>query len=206
MSNRYRHAFLAAAAVLALSLSACGGGSSSAGSTTAEAAPSSSVPFDRAFIDAMVPHHRAAIEMAVAAEKAGLSQPALIGVATNIVDSQQLQIDEMLAWRKQWFGSSKVDPKGASALGLSMDEMGMSHGAGEIAKADDVDSAFASMMIDHHTGAIAMAKLALAKAEHPELKTLARQIIADQKQEIARMKPHAGGMKHTGGGMKGMGH
>ena len=196
-------------ASLALVLAGCGSGSNeSAGSapTTSAAPPaSSSAPFDRSFIDAMVPHHRSAIAMAIAAQKAGLTQPDLIGLATNIVDAQQEEIAKMLAWRKQWYGSAKVDPKGAAALAMSESEMGMSRGAGDLSMADDVDASFASMMIDHHKGAIAMAELAVTRATHPELKTLARQIIKAQSAEIATMKPHAGKSGDMGG-MGGMSH
>jgi uncharacterized protein (DUF305 family) len=66
---------VAAAALGTLALSACGGGDEEG---VADSRPrtdsSSAVPFDLAFIDAMVPHHRAAIEMATAAKKRGLHQ------------------------------------------------------------------------------------------------------------------------------------
>ena len=62
------------------------------------------VPFDRAFIDAMVPHHRSAIEMARTAKEAGLAQPDLIEIADAIIETQQEEIDDMLRWREEWFG------------------------------------------------------------------------------------------------------
>ena len=43
-------------------------------------------------------------------------------------------------------------------------------------------------MIPHHEGAIAMANLALTNAEHPEVLTLAKTIIADQQKEIDLLK------------------
>ncbi len=46
-------------------------------------AAGSSVPFDRAFIDGMVPHHEGAIEMAKEAKAAGLSEPALVATRTQ---------------------------------------------------------------------------------------------------------------------------
>jgi uncharacterized protein (DUF305 family) len=52
------------------------------------------------------------------------------------------------------------------------------------ATADDVNQAFAGMMIGHHTGAIRMAELAKEKVGHEELKTLAGDIIAAQQREI----------------------
>jgi len=133
----------------AVALAACGGSTKNA--STAAAGETGEVPFDRAFIDGMVPHHRAAIEMANGAKSAGLSQPDLVAIAGDIVATQQLEIDEMLDWRKDWFGSRVVDPQGAQSLGLSEDEMGMQHEA-DFSSVDDVDQAFAAMMIDHHRG------------------------------------------------------
>ena len=50
------------------------------------------------------------------------------------------------------------------------------------------DQSFIEMMIPHHQDAIAMAEMALKKAKHPELKTLAQAIIKDQGREINEMK------------------
>lgn len=174
-------------------LAGCGGGSDNAVSDTTTAA--STVPFDRAFIDAMVPHHEAAITMAQSALGAGLTQPDLIRIAQSIVDTQQGEIDQMRSWRMQWFGSSTVDPAGAADLGLSESEMGMQHGS-DMSGQDDVDMAFASAMIDHHLGAVKMAELALDRAQHPELRKLATAIITAQEREVALMEQHAMGMNH----------
>jgi uncharacterized protein (DUF305 family) len=43
-------------------------------------------------------------------------------------------------------------------------------------------------MIPHHNGAIAMAKEAQQKAEHPEIKQLADTIITAQEAEVAHMQ------------------
>ncbi len=50
------------------------------------------------------------------------------------------------------------------------------------------DQQFVDMMVPHHQSATEMAKLAQTRAEHPELKTLAGNIIADQNKEIDQMK------------------
>lgn len=50
------------------------------------------------------------------------------------------------------------------------------------------DQRFIVMMIPHHEGAIAMARLALSRARHPEIRDLAQQIITSQSQEIARLR------------------
>jgi uncharacterized protein (DUF305 family) len=190
--SRARIVLVLFASAAALAVAAGCGGDDADGSAT-PAATSSSVPFDRAFIDAMVPHHESAIEMAETALAAGLSQPDLVDVANDIVESQQAEIDQMLSWREEWFGSSEIDPEGASALGLSDEAMGMEHGTSEIEDADDVDRAFAAAMIPHHEGAIRMAELARERGQHEEIRSLAEGIISAQQAEIETLEPHAGG-------------
>jgi uncharacterized protein (DUF305 family) len=51
-----------------------------------------------------------------------------------------------------------------------------------------IDAHFIEQMILHHEDAIAMAKLALTKATHPEVKTLAQNIISSQSKENEQMK------------------
>jgi uncharacterized protein (DUF305 family)/uncharacterized cupredoxin-like copper-binding protein len=50
------------------------------------------------------------------------------------------------------------------------------------------DLMFIDMMLPHHASAVAMAQVALSRAEHPELRTLAEQIIESQSAEIAQME------------------
>ena len=185
---------LAVIVALLVGAAACGGGEERSSSVDRDAG--GAAPFDRAFIDAMVPHHRSAIEMARVATQAGLSQPDLVGIARDVVSTQQREIDQMLAWRRVWYGSAKLGPVDGEALGLSLAEMGMSHGASELADSHDVDAEFATMMIDHHEGAVRMAKLALERSERPKVRDLAREIIEAQEREIAVMKKHAAGGHH----------
>lgn len=53
---------------------------------------------------------------------------------------------------------------------------------------DDFDKAFIAGMIQHHEGAIEMAKLSANNAKHAEIKELSREIISAQKSEINEMK------------------
>ena len=50
------------------------------------------------------------------------------------------------------------------------------------------DEQFIDMMAAHHAMAIEMAKLALKRAKHPELKTMARKMIAAQSKEISEFR------------------
>lgn len=62
-------------------------------------------PFDKAFIDAMIPHHQGAIRMANAQLKGG-SDSELNKIATAIVAAQTKEIKQMNSWRKDWYGKS----------------------------------------------------------------------------------------------------
>ncbi|MGE4426379.1 MAG: DUF305 domain-containing protein [Solirubrobacteraceae bacterium] len=61
-------------------------------------------PFDRAFIDEMIPHHQGAILMARAELTKG-TDPELKKIARAIVTAQTKEIEQMNTWRKQWYGS-----------------------------------------------------------------------------------------------------
>jgi uncharacterized protein (DUF305 family) len=52
----------------------------------------------------------------------------------------------------------------------------------------DTDKDFATMMVDHHKGAIDMAKVQLEHGDDPELRALAEKIIADQEKEISQLQ------------------
>lgn len=183
---------------LVVALAGCGGDEETAPvAGTTGGAPEAA--FDRAFIDAMVPHHRSAIAMAKAAQGRGLTQPDLERIAADIVVSQQREIDKLLEWRESWFGSRELDPEGAAKLGVPEAEGGMmEHGPDQILEAVDVDGTFAKLMIPHHEAAVAMAEAARARSARPELKELAEQIISAQEREIGIMRKHAGGAMNHG--------
>jgi uncharacterized protein (DUF305 family) len=62
-------------------------------------------PFDRAFIDMMVPHHEGAVKMAKQQLKDG-AEPRLRRMAKGIITAQAKEIAQMRGWRKAWYGSS----------------------------------------------------------------------------------------------------
>ena len=91
------------------------------------------------------------------------------------------------------------------------------HDSNSSMSANSADMTFVNQMIPHHQSAIAMAKIAQKRAEHPQLKTLAGEIIAAQEAEIATLESvkseidsggHEGmdmGSEHTGMSSKQMG-
>src|SRR5258707_10022086 len=59
-------------------------------------------PYDLRFLDEMIPHH----EMAIMMVQMMISQsthPELRDLGQRIITGQQQQIDQMLAWRQQWY-------------------------------------------------------------------------------------------------------
>ncbi len=59
-------------------------------------------PFDKAFLQAMIPHHQSAIDAAKIAQKQG-QHPELMQLATSIITDQQKEIDQMQSWLKTWY-------------------------------------------------------------------------------------------------------
>jgi uncharacterized protein (DUF305 family) len=57
-----------------------------------------------------------------------------------------------------------------------------------VLKGDDYDKAYLAGMSVHHQGAIDMAKLAITQASHPEIVTLAKNIVTSQAGEISQME------------------
>ncbi len=59
-------------------------------------------PFDKAFIDAMILHHVAAIQMANMAIE-NTANEEIRELAQGIVDLQQSEIEQMTSWRREWY-------------------------------------------------------------------------------------------------------
>lgn len=58
--------------------------------------------FDKAFIEAMIPHHQLAVMMAQML-KSGTARPEMSTLADNIIESQSREIREMQGWYKNWY-------------------------------------------------------------------------------------------------------
>lgn len=152
-------------------------------------------PFDLQFIDQMIVHHQGAI-MSSEHMIADSERPELRQLAENIQRSQSEQIEQMRAWREQWYpdaeptsemmDSTQVEGMMDSAQMDGM--MGEGHMQEEMMGGDTADSMFLRMMIPHHQSAIDMSEQALERAEHPELRGLAQQIIDEQTAEIGLME------------------
>jgi uncharacterized protein (DUF305 family) len=138
---------------------------------------------DKAFINAMVPHHQGAIEMArVALENAEHEE--IQEVSRNIVSTQQSEIEELKSIKQEEFGTSNVP------MEMSMEQMramGMMDPQ-SLADENPFDEAFIDAMIPHHQSAIGMAGVAHEKSKNPRIKELAQNITSAQKREIEQMR------------------
>lgn len=157
--------------VTGLALAGCGddsGGGGSIGGMDHRGTASEGPALDRAFAQAMVPHHESAIEMVAVArdecvrEKAGGAEAA----------------DRRLASEGAEVG----------ALGMSEKEMTMDMDIEKLRGAKSFDATFLEMMIEHHRAAIRMAEVELQKGSDPTLQGLAREIVEAQETEIAQMR------------------
>ena len=138
---------------------------------------------DRAFIDAMVPHHQGAVEMAeVALENAEHRE--IRDLAEDVVKAQEAEIEKLRAIKVEEYGTSEI-PSGMNQG--EMDAMGMADPQ-ELAERRPFDKAFIDAMIPHHESAIAMANAALEGSDNPEIREIARAIVGAQEKEIAQME------------------
>lgn len=182
--KRSIRAVLAAPLIIAATLAAgCGGDSSTVQSGTVEGNPT-----DRAFVAAMIPHHRSAIDMAAVATQEGDSE-FVKDLAADITSSQNAEIEDM----------ERIDAQLADAgiekgqLGMSEEDMGMGMemSADSLRGAKPFDEKFIAMMVPHHEGAIEMARMELEQGSNPELKQLAEAIIEAQEREVKAMRREA---------------
>ncbi len=60
------------------------------------------VDFDKAFLEAMIPHHQLALMMVQMLE-AGTDRPEMVQLVKNISASQSKEIQDMQGWYKSWY-------------------------------------------------------------------------------------------------------
>jgi uncharacterized protein (DUF305 family) len=138
---------------------------------------------DRAFIDAMVPHHQGAIAMAEVALK-NAEHEEIKELSRNIVSTQQSEIEELKSIKKEEFGTPNVPMEMSSQ---QMRGMGMMMDPQRLSKREPFNKAFIDAMIPHHQSAIYMSQLAQEESKIPEIKELAENIVDAQKREIEQM-------------------
>ena len=135
--------------------------------------------FDAEFASMMIEHHQGAIDMANIELKSGKDQT-LKTMAQNIITSQTAEIQKfkaILATHKENIikGEHPELMEAMNNMSAKMSGMKMT---------GNVDKDFAMMMKVHHEGAIEMAKGELGDGKEEALKTMSKQIITDQTNEI----------------------
>ncbi|HEX9951908.1 MAG TPA: DUF305 domain-containing protein [Rubricoccaceae bacterium] len=142
---------------------------------------------DLTFLDGMMAHHQMALDMAEAAD-ARAGSDAVRTLGREIAAAQRAEIDSMRAWRARWFaGAPTPGPMSADDMadmgmaGMDMEGLAAARGAA-------FDRMFYEQMIPHHAGAVTMAAEAQVRSERPEIRALARAIIAAQAEEIGEMQ------------------
>lgn len=203
-----RASLVVAAAATGLVLAACGGGNDHSGA--AHGAPGSNASAsasagrynqaDVSFAQQMIPHHRQAVAMAAMAATHGAS-PDVKALAEKIEKAQEPEIQTMSGWLKAWGAKVPDAMEGMPAMS------GTDHGdhasmPGMMGREDmdrldgatgkDFDSMFLTMMIEHHEGAIAMAKTERQKGSSRDATSMAGDIATAQTAEIARMRQMLG--------------
>ncbi|MFN2495349.1 MAG: DUF305 domain-containing protein [Pseudonocardiaceae bacterium] len=188
---------IAGALITTLILASCGGADSSAGSPqggNASAPPPSSQvseehdAADVQFARDMIVHHEQAVEMADLAETRA-QNPEVKALAEEIRAAQQPEIDIMTGFLTAWGenpsqggGMGGMDHSGMPGMSQQqMQQLGQAQGVA-------FDRMFLQMMINHHNGAIEMARGEQVDGQNPQAIELAKQIEAAQAAEVQHMQ------------------
>lgn len=152
-------------------------------------------PDDVGFMQQMIPHHQQAVQM-VALVPDRTNRPALLDAARRIEASQEDEIAFMLNWLRER-GQAALAPSAAHAAHAAaghgtMKGMATPQQMAELAAATGIafDRLFLQLMVEHHQGAVDMARDLLKRpgsAYDPVLFDFVNEVIDDQNAEIERM-------------------
>lgn len=200
-----RLASAAGAITLALGLAACGDDGGDSRPAAVETARNGDV-FNRADVDfatAMIPHHAQALQMALLAQDRPLSDE-VRALVDQVQAAQTPEVETMTTWLTDWgkdIPATSMDHANAGHDMEDMDDMdgmdgsampGMMSGEQMEELEDSSDAEFPrlwmTMMIEHHEGAITMAKAEQADGRFPDAIALAESIAESQAAEIATME------------------
>jgi uncharacterized protein (DUF305 family) len=140
---------------------------------------------DVMFAQGMIPHHMQAVEMAKLADDRAESQ-SVKDLAADVEAAQDPEVEQMTAWLEEWGQPMEMDGMDSMEMGGMMSEDQMA----ELADATgaEFDTMFLEMMIEHHEGAIVMARDQVDNGENEEAIALAEAIIEAQQAEIETMQ------------------
>ncbi|MEU7480839.1 DUF305 domain-containing protein [Lentzea sp. NPDC042327] len=140
---------------------------------------------DVAFAQGMVPHHEQAVEMTgLVAERTDSAH--VVDLAERIARHQQPEIDRMNGWLKAW--GAPVKASSHADHGHAADHGMVDLGTLADLRGTDFDRQWLSLMIQHHRGAVEMARKHLDAGTDPGARSLAQDVVAAQEKEIAEME------------------
>nr|WP_326828248.1 DUF305 domain-containing protein [Parafrankia discariae] len=143
------------------------------------------------FAQMMIPHHQQAVEMAELAPGRA-ANPAVLTLAQQIGAAQAPEIETMTGWLEAWGEPTAMPGTGGHGGGHGTGDMGMMSAddmaALQGASGPDFDRKFLEMMIQHHGGAIEMARTEQRDGQFPDAVALAGTIESTQTTEIETMK------------------
>lgn len=190
-----RTVLAATASVAALTLAACGNDGDSKTSSVTATGTGGHNAADVSFSKEMIQHHRQAVEMAgLAADHASSAQ--VKSLATKIKGAQAPEIKTMSGWLTSWGEQVPQDMAGMDHDMSSTSTPGMMSDAdmGKLEKASgaDFDTMFLNMMVEHHEGAVDMARTEKADGKYAPATELAADVITAQSAEIKQMNKMLG--------------
>ena len=164
-------------------LAGCGGdGSNNTGNTTRNATMPPFIPAnDVQYIDAIVAHHRHAIEMAQMELDKG-TRANVKAVAQRIKDMQVQEITVLTNARQALTGSATVPTPPVDAH-MDLDEKLIDKATGA-----QMDSLFLDNMIPHHAEGISIAHRALPNLQRADVRDNAINVVATQAKEAGEMQ------------------
>lgn len=183
--NKKKISYLIAAVIAVLAIGGIAFGVSRSGSSSNHNAA------DVTFAQDMIPHHRQAVDMAgyVATRS---SNPQVKALAVQIEGAQSPEINQMTGWLKDW--SQPVTTSSGHSGGMSgMHGMHGMMSDGDMATLQTLsgaafDKMWLTMMTEHHSGAIDMAKTELSQGTYADAKALAQSITTSQAAQVTQMK------------------
>ncbi|MEV0339772.1 DUF305 domain-containing protein [Nocardia sp. NPDC050713] len=159
-------------------------------STTAAATSAARTDFDNAdvtFLQMMYPHHAQAVEMAKLVP-GHTENPQLRALAAEIEKAQAPEMEQISALLQSFGKPAPTAGGGHEGHGMPGMMSAEQMTALQAASGPAFDEMWLEMMIEHHAGAIDMAKTELADGVNPDAQALARTVIAAQEAEIATMR------------------
>lgn len=203
MKHLKKLAAAAAAVTLLFGLTACGDDDTISDAQAEQTAPNGDVfnQADVAFATAMIPHHAQALAMVDLTRGRELS-PEIQELTGEIQAAQGPEIEQMVDWLTAWdkpvpetmrdHTNAEDHGMGGHGMGDSDDMPGMMTDEEmselEAAQGQDFETMWLEMMIEHHKGAIEMAKDEQADGVFQPATELAQSIERSQQAEIDHME------------------